>query len=268
MKNPIAYIKHLMKDPINTMDEANVRKKEIMPWFIGSIVLAVVPGILEGILVTGFLSIFSLIGIFATMFFGLLLFVIKKAKEKFKALTCNKCNTLAEIKTAEDFAKYITYSFDKNEAVYEGISHPASKDGVVSCVTASASASVNVTIELKCPNCGNVKKLNYAIVPFKCSAKESNVAVCNVELVKSKLENVVRAAVSDYNTPEIYATMPRSIHSAKNPLFESRTTFKAANDPNAHPDYNGVKIGKFIDPEEVVEQFFLINQIDGKITEA
>lgn len=269
MGNPIAYIKHLMKDPINTIAEADARKKEIMPWLYGSIALAVVPSVLGGAIdALSFLIIFGMFGIFATMFFGFLLFVIKKAKEKFKALSCNKCNKMAEIKTPEEFAKYISYTVGKNEAVFKGVSHPASNNGVVSEITASASASVNVAIELKCPHCGNVKKLNYAIVPFKCSAKQSKVAVRDVEFVKSKLENAVRAAVADYNTPERYEAMPRSIHSAKNPLFESRTTFKAANDPKAHPDYNGVKIEKFIDPEEVVEQFFLINQLDGKITEA
>ena len=42
MGNPIAYIKHLMKDPINTIAEADARKKEIMPWLFGSIGVAVV----------------------------------------------------------------------------------------------------------------------------------------------------------------------------------------------------------------------------------
>ena len=31
MKNPIAYLKHIVKDPINTIAEADARKKEIMP---------------------------------------------------------------------------------------------------------------------------------------------------------------------------------------------------------------------------------------------
>jgi hypothetical protein len=100
MKNPLAYLKHLVKDPINTIAEADARKKEIMPWLYGSIALAVVPSVLGGaISALGFLTIFGIIGIFAVMFFGFLLFVIKKAKEKFKALTCNKCNVMAEIKT-------------------------------------------------------------------------------------------------------------------------------------------------------------------------
>ncbi|MBQ9769370.1 MAG: hypothetical protein IJW27_04120 [Clostridia bacterium] len=268
MGNPIAYIKHLMKDPINTIAEADARKKEIMPWLYGSIALAVVPSVLGGVIdALSFLTIFGMIGILATMFFGFLLFVIKKAKEKFKALTCNKCNKMAEIKTPEEFAKYISYTVGKNEAVFNGVSHPASNNGVVDTVTATASASVNVVIELKCPHCGEVKKLNYAISPFKCTAKQTKVAVRDVEFVKANLENKVRAVVADYNSDR-RENIPYSIHSAKNPLFEQRTTFKGANSAGAHPDYNGVTIDKYIDPEEVVEQFFLINQLDGKITEA
>ena len=268
MGNPIAHIKHLVKDPINTIAEADARKKEIMPWLYGSIALAVVPTVLGSVIsALSFLMLFGVIGIVATMFFGFLLLVIKKAKEKFKALTCNKCNKMAEIKTPEEFAKYISCTVGKNEAVFDGISHPASNDGVVSKITASASSSVNVAIDLKCPHCGNVKKLKYAIVPFKCSVNQTKVAVRDVEFVKANLENKVRAAMADYNSDR-RENIPYSIHSAKNPLFESRTTFKGANDPNARPDYNGVKIEKFIDPEEVVEQFFLINQLDGKITEA
>ena len=48
-----------------------------------------------------------------------MLFIIKNAKQKFTALTCNKCNVMAEIKTPEDFAKYVSYSVGKHEADYE-----------------------------------------------------------------------------------------------------------------------------------------------------
>ena len=30
MKNPLAYLKHIVKDPVNTIAEADARKKEIM----------------------------------------------------------------------------------------------------------------------------------------------------------------------------------------------------------------------------------------------
>ena len=269
MKNPLAYLKHLVKDPINTIAEADARKKEIMPWLYGSIALAVIPSVLGGAVdALGFLMIFGMIGIFATLFFGFLLIVIKKAKEKFKALTCNSCNKMAEIKTREDFVKYVSYVIGKNEAVYNGVRHPSSSDGVVSEVAATASASVHVAIDLKCPYCGNMKKLNYAIVPFRCSAKQSKVAVRDVELVKMRLEGAVKSVVAVYNDPNTRANLGYSIHSKNNPKYEQRTKLTMDNDTVAYPRFNDVKIEYHKDPEEMVEAFFVENQLDGKITEA
>ena len=268
MKNPLAYLKHLVKDPINTIAEADTRKKEIMPWLYGSIALAVVPSVLGGaISALGFLTIFGIIGIFAVMFFGFLLFVIKKAKEKFQALTCNKCNVMAEIKTPEEFAKYVSYTVGENKAVYNGVSHPASQDGVVSEISAKASATVVVEIDLTCPHCGNVKKLKYTVVPFKCSESEKKVHVRDVEVVKSRLDSAMRSVVADYNAPEKRKNIGYSIHSKKNPKYELRSKATAGNDTVAYPRYNGVKIDYHKDVEEMVEIFFLENQLDGKIAE-
>ena len=268
MKNPLAYLKHIVKDPINTIAEADARKKEIMPWLYGSIALAVIPSVLGGAVeVLSFLTIFGMVGIFATMFFGFLLFVIKKAKDRFKALTCNQCNTLAEIKTPEDFAKYISYSVGQNVAVYKGVSHPSSNNGVVSEITASASATVQVEIELKCPNCGAVKKLLYTIVPFKCSAKQAKVAVRDVELVKMRLENAVKSVVAAYNDPDQRGNIGYTIHSKHNPKYDQRTKPTMGNDTIAYPRYNDVKIEYHKEADEMVCAFFLENQLDGKLSE-
>ena len=268
MKNPINYLKHLVKDPINTIAEADARKKEIMPWLYGSIALAVVPSVLGGMIeALSFLTIIGLIGIFATMFFGFLLFVIKKAKERFKALTCKQCDVMAEIKTPEDFAKYVSYTVGKDVAVYDGLSHPASNNGVVSEITASASATVQVEIELKCPNCGATKKLLYTIVPFKCSVKETKVPVRDVELVKSRLENAVRSVVAAYNDPELRGNIGYTIHSKYNPKYDQRSKPTMGNDTVAYPRYNDVKIDYHKDIDEMVCAFFLENQLDGKISE-
>ena len=267
MKNPIKFLKHIVKDPINTIDEANVRKKEIIPWLIGSLAVAVVFCVLDGILGTGILMIFGLIGVFAAMFFGFLLFVIKKAKEKFEALTCNDCKKLAEIKTPEVFAECVSYTVGKNVANYDGVSHPSSNDGVVSEVKATAKASVTVDIDLKCPHCGKVKKLEYKITPFKCSAIERKVPVRDLEVVKLRLENAVKSVVNDYNDPEKHNDIPYSIHSKNNPKYEERTKPQVGNDTVAYPRYNGVKIDYRKDVEEMVNAFFLENQLDGTIVD-
>ena len=265
MKNPLKHIKHMWKDPINTIDEANARKKEIMPWLYGSIGVAVLFCGLDGILGTGILMVLGLIGVFGVMAFGFMLFIIKKAKQKFQALTCDKCNVMAEIKTPEDFAKYVSYTVGTHEAEYRGINHPASNNGVVSKVEAKGSAIVVVSIDLKCPNCGEVKRLLYTITPFKCSAVEQKVLVRDLEAVKTRLENNVKEVVRDYNDLEKRASFPYSIHSKKNPNYENRT--KPQVGTSYIPRYNDVRIDYRKDVVEMVEAFFLENQLDGTISD-
>ena len=267
MKNPIKHLKHLWKDPINTIDEANARKKEILPWLYGCIAAAVLFCALSNIGPLGFLMIFGMVAVFGVMAFGFLLFIVKKAKEKFAALTCDKCNTLAVIKTPEEYADFVSYTVESNVATYNGVSHPASQDGVVSSVTAKGSANAVVSISLKCPNCGNVKELVYTIAPFKCSIEEKKVLARDVEIVKLRLENSVKAVIEDYNNVEKRANIPYSIHSKHNPKYEERTKAHVGKDTVAYPIYNSVKIDYHKDVEEMVDAFFLENQLDGKIVD-
>ena len=266
MKKIIEHLKHMWKDPINTIEEADARKKEVMPWLYGSIGVAVVPGILGTIIsALSFLSMFSIIGVVGIMAFGFMLFVINKAKSKFEAMTCHKCNTMAVIKTPEDYIKYVSYTVGEHKAEYRGINHPASNNGVISKVEAKGSATVVVSIDLKCPNCGEVKRLHYTITPFKCSAVEEKVLVGEIEVVKTRLENNVKEVVKDYNDYEKRSAFPYSIHSKKNPNYENRT--KAQIGTSYIPRYNGVRIDYRKDVEEIVEAFFLENQLDGTLSD-
>ena len=268
MKNPLKHLKHMWKDPINTIDEANARKKEVLPWLIASIEVAVLgsvlPNVIEGL---GFLMIVGLVGIFSAMAFGFMLFIIKRAKEKFAALTCDKCNTLASIKTPEEYAECVSYTIESNVATYDGISHPASNNGIISAVTVKGSSKAVVSITLKCANCGNEKKLCYTISPFKFTMEEKKVMVKDVEIVKMRLESAARAVVEEYNNAEKRKLIPYSIHSKNNPKYEQRTKVHVGNDTVAYPIYNGVKIDYHKDVEEMVDAFFLENQLDGKIVD-
>ena len=173
---------------------------------------------------------------------------------------------MAVIKTPEDFDQYVSYAIGKHEATYNGISHPASNNGVISKVEAKGSATVVVSIDLKCPHCGEVKRLEYKIVPFQCSDVQEKVLVRDVEVVKSRLENAVKEVVKDYNDPEKRPNFPYSIHSKKNPNYENRTKPQVGS--SWIPRYNGVRIDYRKDVEEMVEAFFIENQLDGSITEA
>lgn len=262
MKNPLQHVKHLMKDPINTIAEANERKKEIMPWFFGSVALAVVGCILGGFVSA--LMVIGLVGVFATMFFGFLLFVLKKAKDKFKALTCNDCNTMAEIKTPEDLASYVSYYITGDVAQFDGITHPSSTNGVVSAITAKATASAVAYIELKCPKCGKTKKLKYSITHFKCELTEKNVRVPDVELVKSRLEQAVKEVVNDYNDSEKRGQIPFTVQSIYHPNYENKEKLGAS---GARANYKGVTITYRRTAQELVEGFFIRNELNGTIKE-
>ncbi len=265
MKNPLTYLKHILKDPINTIAEADARKKEIMPLLYGSAGVLAVGMILQIALNLDFMVIFSFIGLVGLGICAFLLFAIKKVKARFEALTCDKCNTLAVIKTPEEYANFVSYTVGKHIAEFEGINHPASNDGYVSRIRADARASVTVEIDLKCPHCGNVKRLNYFITPFRCTIAQDKVAVRDVELVKSRLESSIKEVVSDYNNPEKRQNIPYTIHSKKNPNYENRGKPQLVG--NVRLQYNGVEITYRKDVEEMVEAFFCENQLDGTIVD-
>lgn len=118
MKNPLAYLKHIVKDPINTVAEADERKKEIMPLLYGSAGVLALGVILQVAAKLDFMAVFSFIGLVGVGFCGFLFTVISSAKKRFEALTCSKCNSMSEIKTSAEFAKYVSFAVEKDEAVY------------------------------------------------------------------------------------------------------------------------------------------------------
>lgn len=260
MKNPIATIKHLWKDPINTIEEADARKKEIMPWLIGSAVLAVA-GMVLGTLLLSLLTILGIVGILGVMMFAFLLFIIKKAKEKFKALTCNKCNVMAKFETQEDYEKYVFYEVTKNEIAPLTVFAPKANDqGIVSEISVSAHANAVALITLTCPSCGEKKQLVYTISPFKCSCKEKKVHFRDAELVRARLEASVKEVVEDY--PK--GIIPYTVHSIHHPNNANKAKAGAE---GATVGYKGVSVTYHRTPEELVEGFFLHNELNGTIKE-
>ena len=97
IKEFFAHLKHIFKDPIKNMDEAEQRQKEIMPLLYISLGVLVVGALLATLLKLGFLHIITVIGVVGAAAFGFLLVVINKAKTKFKALTCDGCGTIVHV---------------------------------------------------------------------------------------------------------------------------------------------------------------------------
>ena len=268
MKNPLAYLKHIVKDPITTITEADTRKKEIMPLLYGSAGVLALGLILQIAAELDFMAAFSFIGLVGIVFCLFLFSVIQKAKQKFECLTCNKCNKMAEVKTVADFNKYVSFVIEKEEATFSGYSGNAQPtDGVYSLVKFSGSSTAVVSVDLTCPHCGEVKHLRYSAVPFKCHAEAKKVGVLQYPAIRASLETSVRTAVNDYNDPEKKKLIPYTIHSSKNPNFAERHTMKGANAPGSHPDYMGAKIDMRQDVDEMLEHYFVLNQLNGTLSD-
>ncbi len=265
----VKNIKRIVKEPINNTAEADARKEDVMSLlYLGAIllVLAIVLCLIPATNIIG--TIVGLPAFAVLLVAAFLLSVISKAKQRFGVLTCDKCHTLAEIKTSESFAKYISYTVEKDEAEfgrYVGNKEPT--NGVYSQVKYIADSKAIVDVALTCPNCGKVKHLKYYATPFKCHAELKNVGALQFPTARASLETAVREAVNNYNDPSKRALIPYSLHSSKNPHFEERTTVKGANAPGAHPDYMGVKIDCHADVADMLEQYFVLNQLNGTLSD-
>lgn len=266
MKNPLAYLKHIVKDPINTIDEANARKKEIMPLLYVSAGVLALGVILQVAAKLDFMAVFSFIGLVGVVFCLFLFGVISSAKKRFEALTCNKCNFLAEFTTPEEFAKYVSYTVEKDEAVYKGYSgNTEPTNGVYSLVKVSATSSAVLTVTITCPKCGEVKHLKYSATPFSCHVERKNVQAKDYAIIRTSMEELVRTVVNDYNDPEKKGNIPYTYHSSKNPNFENRYKFKGSNGVDAHPDYMGIRVDYHKDVEEMLEHNFVLRELQGTL---
>ena len=268
MKNPLKFLKHVVKDPINTIPEANARKKEILSILYVSLGILALGLILQLAAKLDFMVILSFIGLAGVGFSLFLLSTVNKFKKKFECLTCNKCNALVEVKTPEDFAKYVSYTVEKNVADFKGYTgNRGPTNGVFDNVEYTATSSAVVSIKLTCPQCGEVKELKYTATPFRCHAGAKKVGALQFQAVSASLEKAVRDAVNDYNNPERRDLIPYTYHSSKNPKFEERFTFKGVNGKDAKPDYMGTVLDFRKDIEEMVEHYFVLNDLTGSLAD-
>ena len=267
MKNPFAFFKHLAKDPVNNVEEAEARKKEILPWLLGSVGGGVLCGILEGILGTGFLSIVILIAVAGMMFFGFLYAVASDAKARFAALTCQNCGTIAEFKSYEEFMKHVSFTVIEDKATFVENQHSkvSPTNGVHSFVQVNATASAVLAVDITCPKCGEVKHLRYNATPFQCYAEKKNVSTLEYERVYHQMATAVRNAVLDYNDPEKRKLIPYTYQSTKSPYYEEEYKARILGPSEVNIDYMGAKIKFHKDVEEMLLHYFVKRELSGKL---
>ena len=259
-------LKPMWKDPVNNMQQLEAKRKDVwdmMYTVLAILAITILLSVLGNLIkplaaIAGIVSTLNIIPIAGLMFAGFLLFVLKKAEEKFKALTCKKCGHMLDLKTQADFAKYVTYEI-RSEKSSTGISHPASKDGVVPYVEATGSVSSSVAVAFTCTECGENKAFMYYIEPLKLKARSNKVVVAGVETAKVNLTNSVQAILDMYENGD-GAKIPYSISSVHHPRHAERTKPQTG-----YESYRGVDIVYHRDIDEMVEGLFIHNELNGTI---
>jgi len=259
-KNPIKYLKFLVKTPIKTMADIKQMKKNIQPLLYTSIGVLAAPMIVVAITGLPVFTSISFIGLVGLGFCGFLHFILKKAQEKFEVLMCNSCHTMIATETTKVFQELVSYEI-QNEPSVVTVHHPESQNGIISNVKASGVAGADVLITMKCPNCGKTKTFTYSITPFKCEKVLKTVSVTELGTVKLSLEKAVRAVLDLYMDREKRKDIPYTIHSVNHPNYENRGKAQM----NVSRIYQDVQITYHRDIEEMVEGFFVHNELNGKI---
>lgn len=136
-----SYFKRV-KQPVKNAEEAKPIKKETTTYLLISLGLALVCSILAEVIpaIAIVFQLVSFAGILAAMYFGIMLYAIKRASKRLDNLTCNKC------KTSLDNQEYATWE-------------EISRRWAESSSDRKAEGKLYVTVKFicKCPNCGETK---------------------------------------------------------------------------------------------------------------
>lgn len=266
LKKLIAWFKHIVKDPVRTMKEANKRQEELMPLLYISAGLLVAPLILAAVLsklidLSGILTPIAFIGFIGLALSGFLFLALQKIKIKFATLTCDGCNTMLTLTTKEAFEQYVTYKINSEtpNITVKPIGNVGS-DGTYAEVKATGNSTVIVDVTFTCPNCGKTKSFKYKITPIKFEIAQKKVPAGNLEQVQEALEAQINAVFSQYRADE--KSVPYTIQSIHHPDYENRGKPQLS----LGPVLNGVTIRYHRTVDELVEGFFIHNEANGTVS--
>lgn len=252
-------IKPMVKDPVTNMDQLIERRREVSGMLYFFILFTAVIAILCCLPVVGDIaSMLTILPVAGLMFSGFLMWVLAKAEDKFKALTCGKCGKMLELHTQAEMAKYVTYEI-VSEKSNSGISHPASNNGIVPYVEATGSVSSAIKVTFTCPDCGETKTFMYHVEPLKLKIKTKQVPVPAIETAKANVTNAVQAILDMYDNGD-GAKIPYSIQSVHHPRNAEKTKPQTG-----YEQYRGVDIVYHRDIDEMVEGLFIHNELNGTI---
>ncbi len=156
----IGYLKHVIKDPVNSIEEIETRKKELKPllkWSLiiigGAFAFIIVFSLLARLFkfgvpsfVTMLITLVAFVGCIGVVIYLFMGFVLKKGKEKFILLECPSCHAR------------ITY--DDERVGYKVLNEYTKKETkqTNNRITVEQTTYAHVEINCICQECGAEKK--------------------------------------------------------------------------------------------------------------
>lgn len=178
-------LKHLIKDPVNTVEEAKGRRKEIYPLLYMSIGLALVFVLVSLIPKVGdIVMLFNIIPIVGLMLSIFLISVAKKIEKKFINLECSNCKTRIAYNGDVSY-KVIKRTYNVTKSKTQN-----ARAGIDIKVIGKEAADVEITC--KCQECGTIKTFSERFRTAEC-VKSDNVSLINADLMLANYEKDIRA---------------------------------------------------------------------------
>ncbi|MBQ2810035.1 MAG: hypothetical protein IJF11_03990 [Clostridia bacterium] len=265
MKKLKDYFKRLFKGEINTPEDCEQRKKDIKKFLIGSAILLGIT-LLCQILISDSFGMLNMIGGFGLIIGAFLMLVVKNIEKRFKFLTCNKCKTVANITTDEEFEQLVHYEildikphFDKLYTLDDD-----KKPGFYKELRVSAHITVKIGLALKCANCGEEKLGYFSIVPFKCQISQRDVPVSVSADYVTAWTDRIGEVLNEWLDEDNEYDIPVTVTSIYHPNYENRG--KPGCD-GAREEYKGVTITYSRGIDEMVDGYFLRKELNYTINE-
>lgn len=175
-----SYFKRV-KQPISKVEDATPIIKETKLYLIICIIAGILCSACSGIPVIGWLlGILMIVFVAGVIYFGIMLYAMKRVTKRLSNLTCSKCGTQLGDNLNTSWEEIKRHWVDSNNG------H-----------TASSKLYVTVKFTCKCPKCGEVKQFTEEL----CSGK---ITVANNLSVKDNLVSV-QDIVNDYLNGLIHA---------------------------------------------------------------
>ena len=245
MKKFFAYIKHLWKDPVNSIAEIEERKKQLKPFLWGGIAAAIASSLLTLVQVTAISTIGSLLSFLALIVVvasGFLLWVMNKGKKKYEMLTCDECHELIRY-TEADYKNYVSFSVVDKSFNVNASARNTDKGAVVE---AKGEEYTTAEVTIRCPKCNTVKKFRYSVRTFNCVVSETVPPIRATDVKYRLIEATQNLYDTKYDSISVTKTEPGKIT-----LSEK---------------VNGITIKYKRTIEDLIEGYFAKNELNGTLT--